>query len=119
MYMAKKYHGPKNNKKVIYTRDDTVESVPINTQTNPAPTPVRVVAPSENDRQLKKLNNLINNSHRILYEAASVFPFDFFPDRIVIDENKINIIHGVFFYSNKIFTILLEDVKNTFLTYNP
>ena len=25
----------------------------------------------------------------------------------------------MFFYSNTVFTILLEDVKNTFLTYNP
>ena len=42
--------------------------------------------------QTRKLERLITKSQKTLLEVTTVFPFDFFPDRVRIDEIKVDII---------------------------
>ena len=47
---------------------------------------------SPSKKELQKLDKLVDESNRIIYEVESAFPFQFFPDRLIIDENKITLI---------------------------
>jgi hypothetical protein len=55
-------------------------------------------------------------SHRELIEVTTVFPFDFFPDTIRIDENKIDIIYRNFYFVKHIVPILVEDIATVILS---
>jgi hypothetical protein len=64
----------------------------------------------------QKLNNLISKSKRRLLEVSTVFPFDFFPDTIRIDENKIDLIFRSFFYTKHLVPILIPDISTVLLS---
>jgi len=49
--------------------------------------------------EVDKLEEALEGSHNILFRCKSVFPFDLFPDELIIDENKIDVRHGLFFAS--------------------
>lgn len=65
----------------------------------------------ETREELSKIKNTITASHRILYDCKTVFPFDIYPDRIIIDENKVDIIYGLFAYSSHVFSIPLKNIS--------
>ncbi len=50
------------------------------------------------------------HSHEILYKANTVFPFNFFPDTIVIDKEKLTIIARYFFWVAKITSVPIRDI---------
>ena len=60
--------------------------------------------------ETKKLDDLVTKSRRILYRTKTVFPFDLFPDEIIIDENKVDIIVKPFFYTENVFPVLLKNI---------
>jgi hypothetical protein len=64
----------------------------------------------ENEEQ--KLDYLAGKSERVIYKVRTVFPFTLFPTNIVIDTQKVTLIFGVFFYSYKMFPILLKDIRS-------
>lgn len=64
------------------------------------------------------LNEISGKTEEVLLEIKSVFPFDFFPDTIRVDQNKVDIIYRDFFYSGTIFSILIKDIKNVSVSYN-
>src|SRR5205823_426895 len=45
-----------------------------------------------------KFRGLVDRSSSVLFRAKGVFPFEFFPDSIIIDSHKVNIIHNMFFF---------------------
>lgn len=49
---------------------------------------------------------------RVVFRARAVFPFDLFPDELVIDEIKINIVAKNFFATEDVNHVLIKDVKN-------
>lgn len=59
----------------------------------------------EGEQQAKKFTEVVQASRRILFQAKNVFPFDLFTDKLIIDENKIDIVFGTFFYSKEVFSI--------------
>jgi hypothetical protein len=59
-----------------------------------------------------KLNRLIDQSHCVLLNISAVFPFDFFPDQVTIDENKVNIVERMFFWSEYIHSVMIKDIMN-------
>ena len=75
--------------------------------TNPLPSPQ-----DEIHIQSDKFETLVNKSTRVLLKINGVFPFDFFPDTLVIDENKVNIIHRMFFYTDEVQSILVHNIKD-------
>lgn len=56
------------------------------------------------------IHDQITSESEVLFRAWTVFPFDFFPDEIVVDRLKISIITHVFFGTQEIKTIAIQDV---------
>lgn len=55
--------------------------------------------------EVKKFNHTLQAARQIIFRARNIFPFDFFPDEIVIDENKIDVIARIFFMSQQVYSI--------------
>lgn len=68
--------------------------------------------PKEIKHNSEKFETLVDKSSQVLFRAQTVFPFRFFPDMLIIDENKVNIIHGMFFASEEIQSILIHNIKD-------
>ena len=65
----------------------------------------------EENEETKKFKAAVVASQQILFRARNIFPFDFFPDEIVIDENKIDVIHRIFFETQRVFTIPYSNIN--------
>ena len=61
---------------------------------------------------IDKFESLLERSTKILLKTSSVFPFDFFPDEITIDEFKVNIIFHEFWLSGDIHSIQIDMIKD-------
>lgn len=66
--------------------------------------------PKEAEEAQAKLEKIVHASHRIIFQCKSVFPFDFFPDEIIIDLNKIDINRGLFFFTKQRISIPFKTV---------
>lgn len=68
----------------------------------------------EERKEVAKMNAIIKNISQkddvILFKAKTVFPFDFFPDTIIIDTIKISIITKTFFASQQVVTVSIKDL---------
>lgn len=73
---------------------------------------------SDSETQLARL---VRKSANTLLTISSVFPFELFPDVLIIDENKVGIIHRNSWFSEHVHSVFIEDVtevsveKNMFL----
>ena len=66
---------------------------------------------------MAQLNNTlykytVKNPRDVYFYAKSVFPFDLFPDEIIIDENKVDIIHSQFFMGREVFSIPIRNINS-------
>lgn len=66
------------------------------------------LTPSEID----EFEAVLQGSKRVLLKTSSIFPFDFFPDEITIDECKVNIIFHEFFFSGDTHSITIDMIKD-------
>lgn len=71
------------------------------------------------DNESQKLDKLIAKSRRVIFEADTVFPFDFFPDTIRVDENKVDIIGRRFFAEKHLVSVLIGEIKTVKLSTGP
>jgi hypothetical protein len=60
----------------------------------------------------KDLDIIASRAEKILFKARSLFPFDFFPNTITIDANKVNIIISTFFFTETVTSILLKEIMD-------
>jgi hypothetical protein len=58
------------------------------------------------------IQELLQESKTVLLRIRTVFPFDFFPDEIIIDENKLSVISKSFFMTYHIHSILIADITD-------
>lgn len=65
-----------------------------------------------NGTNAEKLDNLTLESKNILFKFQTAFPFDIFPDKIIIDENKVNIVSKDFFFNYHVRSIVIEDITD-------
>lgn len=56
-----------------------------------------------------KLDKLVREKNIVIYELSSAFPFQLFPDKIIIDENKVSIVRKELFFK-RIFPIMIDDI---------
>lgn len=77
--------------------------------------------PFENKRSKTEntLSNVTRGSKIILLKIKTVFPFTLFPDTIVIDLHKINIVRKDFFLTKRINSINHEDILNIVIECGP
>lgn len=66
-----------------------------------------------------KMRDLARKSSQILYQLSTVFPFDFFPDTITINANKIDIVTSEFFFSHHTTSIPIKDIANVEMETTP
>jgi hypothetical protein len=67
---------------------------------------------TENDRN--KLNELIRKSNRSIISISSVFPWNFFPNTIDVEESRVTFIFRQFFTSQS-HSVDIKDISNVFI----
>ncbi len=60
-------------------------------------------------QEVEKLDKLVDETKSVIYEISSIFPFQFFPDKLIIDGNKVTIIRRELFFK-RIYPILFRDI---------
>lgn len=65
----------------------------------------------ENDTAVAKL---VKKSNRILCSAKAVFPFDFFPDVINVEEGRVAVVHR-HLLSSLVHSVDIRDISNVFI----
>lgn len=60
----------------------------------------------------KDLDILVSRADKILLQAHGIFPFDFFPDTLTIDANKVNIIIKTFFATETATSVLIKEIMD-------
>src|SRR3989344_474735 len=60
----------------------------------------------------KKLLDAIVSHSREIYRISAIFPFDLFPDDLVIDENKITFITRDFWKVERVHSVYLKDISD-------
>jgi hypothetical protein len=88
------------------------------------PTPISIVKEvASTEEQIKvakqRMDNLIEGSDVVLFKAQSVFPFDFFPDHIIIDAKKVSIVIRQFFWSERVHSVMIETISDVFVDTSP
>jgi hypothetical protein len=73
-----------------------------------------VSSPTENS-----LPQLAEDAGEVLYSITNIFPFDLFPDRIIIRRNHVDIVHGIFFWSGATERLQIIDIREVGVHYNP
>ena len=67
---------------------------------------------AEKNRQA--VEDMVNNSNRILLKISSVFPWDFFPSSIIVEETRLTIIHRQLF-SSQVHSVDIKNISNIFI----
>lgn len=67
----------------------------------------------------KKLDNLGRDSSRVILDIKAIFPFNFFPDEIIVDETKVSIYKRFFLYSKEIRSLEYSDVFSVVVQHGP
>ncbi|MBI4078958.1 MAG: hypothetical protein HY429_01530 [Candidatus Levybacteria bacterium] len=80
---------------------------------------VRDNGPPERNGEERKLQALVARTEKVLLKISAVFPFDFFPDEIIIDENKVNLIIRQFFFSAHTHSIMIKMIKDVAIECSP
>lgn len=60
----------------------------------------------------KQLSRLASETKTVILRVSSVFPFQLFPDEIILDRTKVTIVRRFLFFK-RIFPILYEDIRTT------
>ena len=69
-------------------------------------------APSPQEQSKKDLDIIASRAEKILFKAKTVFPFDFFPDTVTIDANKVDICLKSFFATETVTSIMLKEIMD-------
>lgn len=58
----------------------------------------------------QKLDMITSDTESVIFEIESVFPFQLYPDKLIIDRNKITIVRRELFFK-RLFPVPLEDTQ--------
>lgn len=67
----------------------------------------------------RKLDELVEKSSHELLCVKSAFPFNLFPDELIIDANKVSIIYRQFLAAEQIRTIIIKDIEDVWVESIP
>lgn len=70
------------------------------------------VVKKDDKSEKQKLEELINKNALILYKTSTVFPFDLFPDTLIIYTDQISLITREFFFSGRTSNTPIEDLAD-------
>lgn len=66
----------------------------------------------EDEKSKLKLNELLDRSNKVLGKVTTIFPFVLFPQNVIVDAAKINIVSSTFFFSEHIHSVMIKDVSD-------
>jgi hypothetical protein len=66
----------------------------------------------QNEDGLDKLKDVVEQSQHVIAQAKGVFPFDLFPDSIIMDRQKVTLKHRRFFAVEQTISVQHKDIKN-------
>lgn len=72
---------------------------------------------AKKDTESAKLDKLVTEASRVIFEVTSTFPFQIFPDRLVIDESKVTIIRRSLFHKRE-FPIPYDNLSTVKISRN-
>lgn len=64
-----------------------------------------------NNKELEKLNTLHKRAVTVLLRCKTFFPFDLFPNTLIIDHNKVDIIYRNFFFTSQTVSIQIAKIN--------
>lgn len=67
----------------------------------------------------QKLDSLVEHASTPLFTITSVWPFDLFPNKIIIGENKVDFIYNDFFWTKHTFSALVKNINNVQISVGP
>lgn len=73
----------------------------------------------EGVKEIEKFESLVTGSKKILFEASSKFPFNFFEDRIKVDLNKVNVSISDFLKTKRIYNIFIKELTEVLVESGP
>lgn len=62
------------------------------------------------NKDTQKLQAMASGTDEVLLEISSVFPFQLFPDTVILDKNKVSIVHRALLFK-RIFPLLYTDIQ--------
>lgn len=68
---------------------------------------------------IDKFDTLVSGCERVLVKISAVFPFDLFPDELIVDECKVSIVFREFFFSEDIHSVNIEMIKDVDIESGP
>lgn len=86
-------------------------------QTSLKPTPENPQQPQKNTKE--QIEGLIKSTDTPLFTFSTIFPFDLFPDTVVIDTRKVSILNKEFFWSGRTQSIMIKDVRDVLVETSP
>jgi len=60
----------------------------------------------------KEMDIIVSRADKILFQAKGMFPFDFFPNTLTIDANKVNVIIKTFFATETATSVMLKEIMD-------
>jgi hypothetical protein len=71
------------------------------------------------ESEAEKFDAVVYGSSNVLFKTKAVFPFDFFPDQVIIDPNKVNLIRKSFFLTEKLHSIPIKNITDVYVQTAP
>lgn len=73
----------------------------------------------EQTRQHEMVEDIINKSNKVLLHVKAVFPFDLFPNELIIDLSKVTFIMKEFFGSGAMEAVYVKDIADVIVETGP
>jgi hypothetical protein len=78
------------------------------------PTEVAKSKAVKTEKNRQAVEDVINNSNRVLLKVSSVFPWDLFPSKIAVEDTRLIIVHRQFLTS-QVHSVDIKNVSNIFI----
>lgn len=75
--------------------------------------------PQQKISDSKKMDMLVEKAQNPLLRIKTAIPFNPFPDEVVVDINKVDIIYREFFGSQQVHSILIENISDVLVETSP
>jgi hypothetical protein len=67
----------------------------------------------------QQLSELTDAAQRVLFKTKTVFPFDLFPNDVIVNDDKVDIVFREFFMAETIHSEMIEELKDVVVETSP
>lgn len=111
---------PKANPDTLLNAGKKISKIS-NITKNKIPKKLNKIVPlkKENEKDKKELTKLANLTKDTLFSMKSVFPFDLFPNKVIIEKKQIVLVYRQFFWTSQEYHVLIEDMLMPIVEFSP